>query len=147
MSPRFENARSLSIAALLALALAAQAEPLTFAELQAKGVPPLNADQALALVSGARVRYTPPSGGHFRRWQLREDGVMTVTSIGNHGHAFDYQGTWSVRPDGSLCVAIHWGAMSTENWCRLLYPVDDAYFIFSRLAKPETLGAAYYFSK
>ena len=131
----------------LGLAPPARAQSLTFGEVLAQGAVPLNADQAQTLARGARVRYTPLIGGTFRRWQLLPDGALTATRMGTSGAYFDAPGTWSVRPDGALCITIDWAILSTERWCRHIYPVDEVHYIFGRLAGPETPGATYHFSR
>jgi len=148
MSRRVAHVLVAGLGALLALMpVGTSAQTLSFAEVQASGASPLNAEQALALVSGAWVRYTPLVGGQYRRWQLRPDGRLTASYAGSSGAIFDVTGRWFVRGNGLLCVTINWTAMNTENWCRLIYPLGEAHFIFGSLAKPETQGSAYYFTK
>ena len=128
------------------IAAPAIAQPMTFAEVQGTGAQALSADEAKALISGAKVELTLVNGS-LRIWTNAIDGKFAASRNIGAFERRSAQGTWSVEADGTYCLAFDWGSQDKDNWCRLVYKVEDRYYSFAKGAKPDTRSGVYRFSR
>ena len=127
-------------------ATSALAQPMTLAEVHGTGAQALSADEAKALVTGAKVELTLVNGS-LRIWTNSADGKLTVSRNIGAFERRSAQGTWSVEADGSYCLSFDWGSQDKDSWCRLVYKVEDRYYSFAKGAKSETRSGVYRFSR
>lgn len=127
------------------ISLACHGQPLTLDEVKNKAEP-LTAEQVQALAKGSKVEFRLVNGS-TRMWSHDDDGTFIASRVTARGYRSTGRGTWKVGEKGEYCLTFDWGATETENWCRLLYLVDDRYYAFSPDAKGETNSGQYYFKR
>ncbi len=118
-------------------------------DILAKGAKQLSADQVNALVPGAKVRNINV-GGAVRTWTNESGGKLIAQSddptqrhLGNKRP--QGPGTWRVQ-NRKYCVSIEW-PLKTEQWCRVLFRLDDKYYGVKSADDPEAVALEFEFRR
>lgn len=132
----FRRLRNLAIVAVAvlganALALAQESSRLKLRDILAKGAKQLSAEEVQQLVPGAKVTSVSASGV-TRRWENSADGKFVAfgldpTTTTPRMRNFQGLGSWRIGDNGKYCVTLEW-TKGTEQWCRVLFKVDDKYY-------------------
>jgi len=138
-----------SVVACTASFAAAGQSKLTLKDVKQQGGKQVTADEAKALLPGAKV-VSIANNGSTRTWQNAEDGKFVAstdnfTEIGSTRHR-TVQGTWHIGDNGAFCVELAWTA-GPEKWCRYLYRLGEKYYGFNSPTNPSGIAFEYAFSR
>lgn len=120
----------LCLLAMLPLDVQSQ-QPLTVAELLAKGGKQLNKEEVHNLVSGAAISGTSMNNPAWKsEYFYKNDGTMTGIATRTTGRsAFDkMDGRWSVRDDGQLCTERGGQVAATQLYCDYYFSLNGKYY-------------------
>lgn len=113
-------------------ALAEETSALKLRDIVAKGAKQLSAEEVQQLLPGAKVTSTGGGRGVIRRWENAANGRFVAsghdpTTTTARMQSFQGQGSWRIDDGGRYCVTIEW-PKRTEQWCRVLFKLDDRYY-------------------
>jgi len=145
------------MASVLALAFLGAASPAPAQEssaarlrdILAKGAKPLSAEEVNALVPGAKVRNIG-AGGAVRTWTNESGGKFIAQSDDPTQRHLGRKhpqgpGTWRVD-NGKYCVTLDW-PKRTEQWCRVIFKLDDKYYGVKQADDEDAEAMAFEFSR
>lgn len=100
---------------------------LTFAEAKSSGARKLSRQELVALLAGATA--VNETAFFARTFQHRPDGSLVAGTVAPDPELRDLRGAWRIADDGRYCITVDWRFVK-ENWCRWVYRVGDAYYVF-----------------
>ena len=126
------------------------AQTVTLADVKAKKVAQLSADELKRLIPGAKV-VNLTNAGSTRHWENNPNGTVAASSdskgsSGGRARPSSGNGTWSVSDKGAYCVTIQWSGMRAEEWCRYIFKASNKYYGFGQL-EDGAVASEFEFSK
>lgn len=98
------------------------------------GTSPLSHDEVVALLSDATIRrHVSDTADTTGTLTTSEDGTVEYfyrpgkSRFAHAGTVVHERGTWTVEPNGRLCVSLTRHTATTSTWCRFIFHTGTGY--------------------